>query len=157
MSKYKIAWLPGDGVGPELAYLAKTVLNTLGLDANYVHGDIGWEFWKNEGNPLPERTREIIKDSDCAFMAAITSKPQSEAILELDPSISREGIKYLSPILKIRQDMNLHTNIRPCKSYPGNKLNSRDDIDIIIIIEYFAYKGNTLYLPQFVRNGPKYL
>ena len=44
MSKYKIAWLPGDGVGPELADLAKIVLNTLGLDASFINGDIGWEF-----------------------------------------------------------------------------------------------------------------
>ena len=83
MSKYKIAWLPGDGVGPELADLAKIVLNTLGLDASFINGDIGWEFWKNEGNPLPTRTRKIIQETDCAFMVAITSKPQSQAIKEL--------------------------------------------------------------------------
>ena len=135
MSKYKIAWLPGDGVGPELADLAKIVLNTLGLDASFMNGDIGWEFWKNEGNPLPTRTRKIIQETDCAFMVAITSKPQSQAIKELEPSIEKEGIKYISPILKIRQDMDLHTNIRPCKSYFGNRLNYRDDIDITIIRE----------------------
>ena len=72
MSKYKIAWLPGDGVGPELADLAKIVLNTLGLDASFINGDIGWEFWKNEGNPLRTRTRKIIQETDCAFMVAIT-------------------------------------------------------------------------------------
>tara|TARA_B100000700_G_scaffold331784_2_gene468603 strand:+ start:2463 stop:3596 length:1134 start_codon:yes stop_codon:yes gene_type:complete len=135
VSKYKIAWLPGDGVGPELAGLAKRVLNQLGLDATYINGDIGWDFWKSEGNPLPSKTRQIIQDTDCAFMVAITSKPQSQAINELEPSIKKEGIKYISPILTIRQDMNLHTNIRPCKSFTGNRLNYRDGIDITIIRE----------------------
>ena len=44
MSKYRIAWLPGDGVGQDVMEAAKIVLDRMGLDAEYVHGDIGWEF-----------------------------------------------------------------------------------------------------------------
>ena len=44
MAKYKIAWLPGDGIGVDVLDAAKIVLDKIQLDAEYVHGDIGWEF-----------------------------------------------------------------------------------------------------------------
>ena len=48
MVKYHIAWLPGDGVGNDVMEAAKIVLNAINLDAEYIHGDIGWEFWKKK-------------------------------------------------------------------------------------------------------------
>ena len=50
MSKYRIAWLPGDGVGPEVCDAARLVLDAAGFQAEYLHGDIGWEFWRREGD-----------------------------------------------------------------------------------------------------------
>ena len=50
MAKYRIAWLPGDGVGNDVMEAARNVLDTLKLDAEYVPGEIGWELWKHEGN-----------------------------------------------------------------------------------------------------------
>ena len=50
MAKYKIAWLPGDGVGVDVLEAAKIVLDALRLDAEYIHGDIGWECWRHEGD-----------------------------------------------------------------------------------------------------------
>ena len=79
MAKYRIAWLPGDGVGVDVMEAARIVLDKLGLDAEYPHGDIGWEFWCKEGNPLPDRTIELIKKTDCTLFGAITSKPKEEA------------------------------------------------------------------------------
>ena len=43
MAKYKIAWLPGDGVGNDVMEAAKIVLDKMKFDAEYIHGDIGWE------------------------------------------------------------------------------------------------------------------
>ncbi|HDN96078.1 MAG TPA: isocitrate/isopropylmalate dehydrogenase family protein, partial [Thermoplasmatales archaeon] len=74
--KYKIAMLPGDGIGKDVMEAAQLVLNALELDAEYIYGDIGWEFWRKEGNPLPERTIELLKETDCALFGAITSKPK---------------------------------------------------------------------------------
>ena len=45
MSKYHIAVLPGDGVGKDVMDAAKIVLDTIDLNAEYIMGDIGWEFW----------------------------------------------------------------------------------------------------------------
>lgn len=125
MSKNKIAWMPGDGVGNDVMEGARIVLDHLKLDAEYVHCDIGWEFWCNEGNALPDRTVEALKGTTCGLFGAITSKPQDEAKEELIPALKNTGLVYFSPIVKLRQMFNLHTNMRPCKSYVGNPLNYR--------------------------------
>ena len=54
MAKYRIAWLPGDGIGRDVMEAARLVLDALELDAEYVDGDIGWEFWCKEGDALPD-------------------------------------------------------------------------------------------------------
>lgn len=135
MPKYRIAWLPGDGVGNDVMEAAKLVLDALQLDAEYVHGEIGWEFWKKEGNPLPDRTIEMMKTTDCALFGAITSKPKQEAAKELAAHLQGKGYEYFSPIVRLRQEFNLHTNLRPCKAYPGNPLNYKEGIDLVIFRE----------------------
>jgi 3-isopropylmalate dehydrogenase len=135
MSKYHIAVLPGDGVGKDVMDAAKIVLDTINLDAEYIMGDIGWEFWKKEGNPLPNRTLSLLKETDCCLFGAITSKPNDDAQKELSPELRNKGFIYSSAIVRLRQEFNLHTNIRPCKAYPGNPLNYRDDIDLIVFRE----------------------
>lgn len=148
MSKYHIAYLPGDGVGNDVMDAAKIVLDTINLDAEYIHGDIGWEFWKTEGNPLPDRTVELLKKTDCCLFGAITSKPNEDAQKELMPELRNKGIVYSSAIVRLRQELNLHTNLRPCKAYPGNPLNYRDDIDLVV------FRENTEGLYAGVEFGP---
>jgi 3-isopropylmalate dehydrogenase len=135
MAKYKIAWLEGDGVGKEVMEAAKLVLDAVGLDAEYIKGDVGWEFWKTEGNPLPERTIELLKSTNCCLFGAIPSKPKDEAAKELVPELQGKGHVYSSPIVGLRQLFNLHTNMRPCKAFKGNPLNYRDDIDLVVFRE----------------------
>ncbi len=135
MAKYKIAWMPGDGVGVDVMDATRIVLDAMKFDAEYVPVDIGWELWCKEGNPLPDRTIEALKKTDCALFGAITSKPREEAAEELDPSLQGKGLSYFSPIVKLRQLFNLHTNLRPCKAYPGNPLNYRDDVDLVVFRE----------------------
>lgn len=135
MAKYKIAWLPGDGVGNDVMEAAKIVLDTINLDAEYIPGDIGWEFWKSEGDPFPERTIDLLQEVDCGLFGAITSKPKAESQKELASNLRDKGFVYSSPIVRMRQTLNLHTNLRPCKAFKGNPLNYRDDIDIVVFRE----------------------
>jgi isocitrate/isopropylmalate dehydrogenase len=135
MAKYRIAVLPGDGVGKDVVEAAMIVLERIDLDAEYVYGDIGWEFWCREGNPLPDRTTELLKQTDTCLFGAITSKPREDAWKELDPSLRDKGCVYFSPIVRLRQEFDLYTNLRPCKAYPGNPLNYRNDIDLVIFRE----------------------
>ena len=91
MSKYKIAWLPGDGIGIEVLEATRIVLDALGLDAEYPHGDIGWEFWCREGDALPQRTIDLLGRVDAAMFGAITSKSAKVAETELAPGLRGQG------------------------------------------------------------------
>ena len=123
MSKPTIVTLPGDGIGAIVLNESIRVLEAAGFKANYIHGDIGWEFWCKEGNPLPERTIKLIKKHKVALFGAITSKPIDEAKAELSPDLQGKGFTYSSPIVSLRQLFNLDICVRPCKSYKGNPLN----------------------------------
>ncbi len=152
---YRIAELPGDGVGKEVLDAAKMVLDSVGFKADYIHGDIGWEFWKKEGNALPDRTIELLKNTDCALFGAITSKPKDEAAKELDPALKDKGYVYFSPIVGMRQLLQLHTNMRPCKAFEGNPLNIRENVDIVVFRENTEglYSGIEWWpVPQEVRD-----
>jgi len=135
MARYKIAWLPGDGIGPEVLDAVRTVLDASGLDAEYMPGDIGWNMWLAEGNTLPEWTVELLKRSDCAFFGAVTSKPPADAMAELPRRFRGKGIKYSSALIRIRQQFDLFTCLRPCKAFPGNPGNLKEGIDIVIFRE----------------------
>jgi 3-isopropylmalate dehydrogenase len=137
MSKYKIGVLPGDGIGKDVVVAALKVLDAVGFSekAEYIWGDIGWEFWKNEGNALPDRTIQLMQNTTCSLFGAITSKPKEEAAKELSPKLQGKGLIYSSPIVKLRQMFDLYTNLRPCKAYPGNPLNFRDDLDLVVFRE----------------------
>ena len=123
MSKRTIVTLPGDGIGAVVLEQAIRVLDAAGFEANYIHGDIGWEFWCKEGNPLPQRTIDLLEKHKIALFGAITSKPIDEAKAELFPDLQGKGFTYSSPIVGLRQLFNLDICVRPCKSYKGNPLN----------------------------------
>ncbi len=135
MAKYKIAWLPGDGIGIEVLQAARLVLDKLNLDAEYIHGDIGWEFWQREGDAFPERTINLLRNVDAAMFGAITSKPVKASEAELVPELKGKGFVYRSPIVRMRQLFDLYTCLRPIKAYPGNSLNYREGIDLVVFRE----------------------
>jgi 3-isopropylmalate dehydrogenase len=135
VSRYKIAWLPGDGVGVEVMEATRICLDALKIDAAYTHGDIGWEFWCKEGDAFPQRTVELLKQSDAAMFGAITSKPVKDAERELVPALQGKGLVYRSPIVRMRQMFDLYTCLRPCKAYPGNPLNYKEGIDLVVFRE----------------------
>ena len=60
--KRTIVAMPGDGIGNVVLENAIQVLDVAGFQADYVEGDIGWEFWRSEGNPLPQRTLDLIEE-----------------------------------------------------------------------------------------------
>jgi 3-isopropylmalate dehydrogenase len=121
MAKYKIVWMPGDGIGVDVLDAAKIVLDAVAIDAEYTPAEIGWTCWEKYGNALPDATVEILKNSTCGFFGAITSKPHVPG--------------YRSPIVRMRQLFDLYINQRPCKAYPGNPLNLKEGIDIVIFRE----------------------
>jgi isocitrate/isopropylmalate dehydrogenase len=135
VSGYRVAWLRGDGIGPEVCDAARLVLDAAGFEADYQRGDIGWEFWRTEGDGLPPRTLDLLRHTDCAFFGAITSKPAAEAARELAPELQARDLTYRSPIVRMRQVLDLYICLRPCRTFPGNPLNYRENIDLTIFRE----------------------
>lgn len=123
MPKPTVVTMPGDGIGNQVLPESLRVLKAVGFDAQYVHGDIGWEFWRGEGNALPDRTIELLSKHKLGLFGAITSKPNQEAQAELDPKRKGKGYVYYSPIVTMRQRFNLDICMRPCIGFAGNPLN----------------------------------
>jgi 3-isopropylmalate dehydrogenase len=148
MATYRIAWLPGDGIGPEVMDAARLVLDAVGFDAEYLPGDIGWDCWRREGDALPARTIDLLREVDAAMFGAITSKPAREAARELSPALQGRGLAYRSPIVRMRQLFDLYVCLRPCRAFPGNPLNYREGIDLVV------FRENTEDLYAGVEFGP---
>lgn len=123
MTNYSIVSLPGDGIGNQVLPEAIRVLEAAGFKADYIHADIGWEFWRREGNALPDRTLKLLEQHKVGLFGAITSKPQDAAARELAPELQGKGFTYFSPIVGMRQIFNLDICVRPCRSFKGNPLN----------------------------------
>jgi 3-isopropylmalate dehydrogenase len=126
----------------------KIVLDRLKFDAEYIHGDIGWEFWCREGDALPRRTIDLLKSVDASLFGAITSKPVKAAEAELAPELRGTGLVYRSPIVRMRQSFDLYICLRPMKAYAGYALNFDDRIDLVM------FRENTEDLYAGVEFGP---
>jgi len=123
MAKRTIVAMPGDGIGKVVLEETIRVLEAAGFEADYVNGDIGWDFWCKEGNPLPQRTLDLIAKHKIGLFGAITSKPKDEAAAALAPELQNKGLVYSSPIVGLRQHFGLDICMRPCRTYKGNPLN----------------------------------
>ncbi|GGV72338.1 MULTISPECIES: isocitrate/isopropylmalate family dehydrogenase [Streptomyces] len=108
-----VAVLPGDGIGPEVVSAALDVVDQLGLPLDFRFGEIGWECWRQEGDPVPQRTWKLLAETDTCLLGAVTSKPLREAEAELAPSLRGTGLTYVSPVVQLRQRLGLYANIRP--------------------------------------------
>lgn len=114
--KLKVAALPGDGIGIEVTEATLPIFSALDLPISLHMGDIGWSCWQNEGTPIPGRTWELIHQCDTVLLGAITSKPQREAQQELALALRDRNLNYISPIILLRQNLDLYANVRPCFS-----------------------------------------
>ncbi len=112
---FKIAVIPGDGIGKEVMEATINVLDALNLDFEYTYGDAGDGCLEKTGTALPKETLDLIKNSDaCLFGAA--------------------GETAADVIVKIRQEMKMFANLRPVKSYP-NTNSLFKDVDFMIVRE----------------------
>jgi isocitrate/isopropylmalate dehydrogenase/regulator of RNase E activity RraA len=116
-----VAVLPGDGIGPEVTTAALDVVEKLGIPLDLRFGDIGWECWRQEGDPVPDRTWKLLEETDTCLLGAITSKPLREAEAELPDGLRNTGITFVSPVIQLRQRLNLYANIRPVTDLVGGR------------------------------------
>ncbi|MGV3114310.1 isocitrate/isopropylmalate family dehydrogenase [Corynebacterium freneyi] len=111
--RHRIVLLPGDGIGPEIVDACRPVLAAAFPTWDFTDARIGWECWRTGGDPVPPQTWRALESSDAALMAAITSKPAREAEAELAADLRGTGLTYRSPVLQLRQRLDLFANVRP--------------------------------------------
>ena len=116
---YKICLLPGDGIGPEVIAAAEQVLRALPLDMEFTRAEIGFGAYERLGTPLPDSTLETIRSSHAALFGAVTTPPNIPG--------------YFSPVVRMRQKLDLYANLRPTRSIPH--ASSRPGIDMLLVRE----------------------
>lgn len=116
---YKTCLLSGDGIGPEVVDSAEQVLSALPIDFEFIRAGIGFGEYQRSGSPLPDSTLQAIRHADATLFGAVTTPPNIP--------------NYFSPVVRMRQALDLYANLRPCKSIPHES--SKPNIDIIIVRE----------------------
>jgi len=122
---YRIAVLPGDGVGPEVIDATVKVLDAVQealerLKLKLLFGEAGFHCIKEYGTNLPDETLDILRRTDVCLKGPMTTPEEPGA----PPSAA----------VTIRKIFNLYANVRPCKSLPGVP-SLKPNIDMVIVRE----------------------
>jgi isocitrate dehydrogenase (NAD+) len=116
---YTVTLIPGDGIGPELAQAAVTVLDATGLAFDWQPVDAGESQIALHGTPLPESVLESIRATGVALKGPITTP-------------IGEGFRSVN--VTLRQALDLYANLRPARSIKG--IDTRyQDVDLVIVRE----------------------
>lgn len=113
--RLKIAVLPGDGIGPEIsrvgADVMKAVAERFGHDFEFDYGLAGAAAIRAVGDPFPEETLKLCKDSDAVLFSAVG-----------DPEFDNNPAAKVRPeqgLLAMRKQLGLFANIRPIQTFTG--------------------------------------
>ncbi|MGP4040481.1 3-isopropylmalate dehydrogenase [Gracilibacillus sp. D59] len=108
----KIVLLPGDGIGAEVIYAAKDVLEAITKKYNkpfeFSSYDIGGVAIDNHGTPLPDETVEACKNADAVLLGAVGGPKWDNNPSDLRPERG---------LLGIRKALDLYANLRPVKGF----------------------------------------
>lgn len=119
MTMYKIAVVPGDGIGNEVVPAALKVLEATGIAFDFHQVDVGLEVYRKTGKAVPDEAIEAIKENDACLFGATTTPVG--------------GGDYKSATLTLRRALNVYANVRPAKSYPVE--GTRRGVDLIVLRE----------------------
>lgn len=119
MKRYKVTLIPGDGTGPELVEIVKSVIKHTGVDIEWEEVEAGEIALEKYGNVLPEKVLDSIKKNKVGLKGPITTPI---------------GSGFRSVNVALRQELNLYACVRPCKLYKGVKTRY-ENIDLVIIRE----------------------
>ncbi|WP_273484612.1 3-isopropylmalate dehydrogenase [Desulforamulus ruminis] len=112
---YKIALLPGDGIGPEIVPQAVRVLEAVGkkfnLEFQFDTALIGGAAYDATGHPLPEATLELCRRSDAILLGAVGGPKWDN----LEPDLRPER----GALLPLRKELGLYANLRPAAVNPA--------------------------------------
>lgn len=136
MKTYKIAILPGDGIGPEVTRATFEVLEAagkrFGFQLNTESFDIGGSSIDKHGTPLSDETLVACKQADAVFLGAVGGPKWDHLTGAMRPE---------SGLLALRKGLNVYANLRPVKIFPGLENYSPlkpellDGVDLVVVRE----------------------
>ena len=113
---YKVAVIPGDGIGPEIVDEAKKVLDAIGAkyghEFDYTEVLMGGVSIDKTGVPLTDEALETAKASDAVLLGAVGGVVGKDSWYELPPNLRPEA-----GLLAIRKGLGLFANLRPAYLY----------------------------------------
>ena len=146
---YRIAVLPGDGIGPEVVAEAMKVLEAAaevcGFDYQADFFDYGGERYLSTGETLTDDALEELRSYNAILLGAVGHP-------DVRPGVLEHGI-----LLRLRFGLDQYVNLRPVKLYPGVECPLRDkspeDIDLVVVRE--NTEGLYVGAGGFIRKGSK--
>lgn len=135
MSSYRIAVIPGDGIGPEVIREAVSVLDAAaafgGFTLERQEYDLGVERYVRTGEVLPNSVVDELGTFDSVLLGAVGDDPRNPRI--------PQGVLEVGLLLRLRQELDLYVNLRPAKLFEGveSPLASAApaDVDLVIVRE----------------------
>ena len=102
---HRVTLIPGDGIGPELTEATRRVLEATGVKFEWDVQDAGADVMADHGgNPLPDETLASVRRNGVALKGPITTP-------------IGEGFRSVN--VRLRADLDLYAQVRPCKTYPA--------------------------------------
>ncbi len=117
--KHTITYIPGDGIGPEVAIAARRCVEATGVSIKWEQKEAGQDMMEKFGTPLPEDTLDSIRKNKVALKGPITTPVGT-------------GMRSVNVLL--RQTLDMYACLRPCKTYPGVR-SLYKNIDLVVIRE----------------------
>lgn len=145
---YKIAVLPGDGIGveivPEAIKALEAISEKFGHKFVFTEALVGGAAYDAVGHPLPDETLELCQNSDAVLLGAIGGPKWDDLPVHLRPEVGA--------LLPLRKELGLFANLRPCMLFPGLihastlKEEVIEGVDILVVREltgglYFGEKS----------------
>ena len=117
----EVTLITGDGVGPELAEVARQCVDATGVKIRWDVQEAGIDVMERLGTPLPAAVLESVRRTRCALKAPITTPV---------------GKGFRSINVQLRQELDLYACVRPCKYYPGVRtFFSEVPVDLVLVRE----------------------
>ncbi len=131
---YKLAVIPGPGIGAEVINETVRLLDNTNLTFDYRYFEVGYEVWQKTGFPVPNNVLAEIKKTQACLFGATTTPVRVPG--------------YKSAIITLRTALGLYANVRPAKSYPNQK--GIKGVDLVIVRENTEgmYSGWEFELPD---------
>ena len=131
--EYQVGVISGDGIGPEIVREAKKVLDKIGekFGHKFVYEEIlmGGCSIDATGVPLTEEAIKTAKAKDAVLMGSIGGNTSTSPWYKLPPELRPEA-----GLLKLRKELNLFANLRPCKNLPAVKTRF-ENVDLVVVRE----------------------